>query len=47
MNDKLLKPIVGGEVKTTLLQMFPTKAPRPDGFPTLFSKLIGKFVARR
>jgi hypothetical protein len=30
MNNNLLKPFEEGEVKTTLFQMFPTKAPGPD-----------------
>jgi hypothetical protein len=34
MNDGLLKPFVEKEVKEALFQMFTTKAPRPDGFPT-------------
>jgi hypothetical protein len=38
MNDKLLKPISGEEVKVALFQMFPTKAPGLDGFPTHFFK---------
>src|SRR4051794_39293344 len=36
MNDALLKPFEEGEVKTTLFQMFPTKAPGPNGFPAHF-----------
>jgi hypothetical protein len=35
-NDMLLKPIGPEEVKNTLFQMFLTKAPGPDGFPTHF-----------
>lgn len=34
MNEFLLAPYTNDEVKTTLIQMFPTNAPRPDGFPT-------------
>ncbi|KAK1611920.1 hypothetical protein QYE76_035593 [Lolium multiflorum] len=36
MNDQLLVPFEGGEVKAALFQMFPLKAPGPDGFPAHF-----------
>jgi hypothetical protein len=36
MNDSLLKPFNEEEVKNALFQMFPTKAPGPDGFPAHF-----------
>jgi hypothetical protein len=36
MNEALLRPIKEEEVKSALFQMFPTKAPRPDGFPAHF-----------
>ncbi|KAK1619202.1 hypothetical protein QYE76_024719 [Lolium multiflorum] len=36
MNDQLLVPFEGGEVKAAMFQMFPLKAPGPDGFPAHF-----------
>ena len=36
MNAALLAPYTNEEVKTALFQMFPTKAPGPDGFPARF-----------
>ena len=36
MNDLLLAPFESKEVKEALFQMFPTKAPGPDGFPAHF-----------
>ena len=36
MNDKLLMPFTGLEMKEALFHMFPTKAPGPDGFPAHF-----------
>ena len=36
MNDLLVAPYREDEVKTALFQMFPTKAPGPDGFPAHF-----------
>lgn len=36
MVDYLDSPYSEEEVKTALFQMFPTKSPEPDRFPTLF-----------
>ena len=36
MNDILCAPYMNEEVKVALFQMFPTKAPGPDGFPAHF-----------
>jgi hypothetical protein len=36
MNEMLIATIAGSEVKEALFQMFPTKAPGPDGFPAHF-----------
>ncbi|XP_020153536.1 uncharacterized protein [Aegilops tauschii subsp. strangulata] len=36
MNELLNAPYSQKEVKIALFQMFPTKAPRPDGYPTHF-----------
>lgn len=36
MNNQLLSPFSEEEVRFALFQMFPTKAPGPDGFPALF-----------
>ena len=36
MNELLTAPYKGEEVKAALFQMFPTKAPGPDGFPAHF-----------
>ena len=36
MNDHLLAPFDSKEVKEALFQMFPTKAPGPDGFSAHF-----------
>ena len=36
MNDNLNAPYTQDEVKKALFQMFPVKAPGPDGFPAHF-----------
>jgi hypothetical protein len=36
INSALCAPYTSKEVKTALFQMFPTKAPSPDGFPAHF-----------
>lgn len=36
MNENLLVPFTGREVKDALFQMFPTKVLGPDGFPAHF-----------
>jgi hypothetical protein len=36
MNGKLIAPFNESDVKAALFQMFPTKAPGPDGFPAHF-----------
>jgi hypothetical protein len=36
MNSELLSPFTNEEVKCALFQLFPTKAPGPDGFPAHF-----------
>jgi len=42
MNDQLIAPFEEREVKEALFQMFPTKAPGPDGFPAhFFSGTLG------
>jgi hypothetical protein len=45
MNDMPLKLIGPEEVKNALFQMFPSKAPGPDGFLAHFFRDIGTYVA--
>jgi hypothetical protein len=46
MNADLSAEYTEEEVKNALFQMFPTKAPRPDGFPTHFFRKISNYVAK-
>jgi hypothetical protein len=41
MNEMLDAPFDIKEVKTTLFEMYTTKAPGPDGFPTHFPAELG------
>jgi hypothetical protein len=47
MNAKLMNPFAEKEVKEALFQMFPTKAPGPDGFPAHFFRHTGMCVVKR
>ena len=46
MNDMLLTPFDSKEVKEVLFQMFPTKAPGPDGFRRTSSSATGNCVGK-
>ena len=47
MNEILQRPYTEVEIKIALFQMYPTKAPRPDGFPSHFFRNIGICAERR
>lgn len=47
MNELLVAPFSKEEIKTMLFQMFPMKAPGPDGFLEHFSSGTGICVAMR
>jgi hypothetical protein len=47
MNETLNAPYTAEEVKVALYQMFPTKAPGPDGYPAHFFRSIGHYVVMR
>ena len=47
MNACLNENYSNEEVKQALFQMFPTKAPGPDGFPAHFFRSIGIYVVMR
>jgi hypothetical protein len=47
MNAGLTKPYEESVVKTALFQMYPMKAPGPNGFPAYFFSAIGSFVDKR
>lgn len=47
MNNMLNAQYTNSEVKAALFQMFPTKAPGPDGFPAHFFRGIGSCVVMR
>ena len=40
MNSQLDQPFTETDITEALSQMHPTKAPSPDGLPTVFSKSI-------
>ena len=47
MNARLNATYSKDEVKEARFQMFPTKAPGPDGFPTHFFRNIGTYVVMK
>lgn len=46
MNEKLLAPYSKDEIEKVVNQMFPTKAPGPDGFPALFFQKYWNIVGQ-
>lgn len=44
MNNTLLAPFNKAEIERAVSQLFPNKAPGPDGFPTLFYQKYWKIV---
>lgn len=46
MNEELCKPYSNEEIKAALFQMGPTKAPDPDGFPTMFYQVHWDLVEK-
>lgn len=47
MNRNLLNPFTKEEIERSIKQMFPTKAPRPDGYPALFYQNYLKIVGEK
>lgn len=47
MNNKLLAPFTKIEVEKAINQMFPTKAPGPDGYPALFYQKYWSIVGKK
>ena len=47
MNERLDAPYTEAEVKSSLFQMYPTKAPGPDGFLAHFFTITGTFVVAK
>lgn len=47
MNNKLMAPFTKTEVEITVKQMFPIKAPRPDGYSAIFYKKYWYIVGKK